>query len=48
MFLAAPVWHWWLAPVLVASGVLLILAMVAGYLLQVTKGRYPQRPARRD
>ena len=46
--IAAVVWHWWLAPILVASGVLLILATVAGYLNQVTKDRYPARPPRRD
>ena len=45
---AAVVWHWWLAPVLVASGVLMIVGMVGGYLNQVTKDRYPARPPRRD
>ncbi|MEM7093442.1 MAG: hypothetical protein AAF567_10610 [Actinomycetota bacterium] len=45
---AAVVWHWWLAPVLVASGVGLILATIGGYLNQVSKDRYPPRPPRRD
>jgi len=42
------VWHWWLAPILVGSGVLFILASVGGYLSQVTKDRYPTRAPRRD
>ncbi len=48
MMLAAFVWHWWLAPILVASAVLFILASVGGYLGQVTKDRYPGREPRRD
>lgn len=46
--LAAFVWHWWIAPLLVASAVLFILASVGGYLSQVTKDRYPGREPRRD
>ena len=46
--IAAFVWHWWIAPILVASTVLFILASVGGYLSQVTKDRYPRRVARRD
>jgi len=47
MFVAV-VWHWWLAPVLVASGVLLILGTIGGYVNQVSKDRYPRRAPRRD
>jgi hypothetical protein len=46
--IAAFVWHWWLAPILTASGVLFILATIAGYLNQVSKDRYPRRAPRRD
>ena len=46
--IAAFVWHWWIAPLLVGSVVLFILASVGGYLAQVTKDRYPHREARRD
>ena len=46
--IAAFVWHWWIAPLLVAGVVLFILASVGGYLAQVTKDRYPHREARRD
>ncbi len=42
------VWHWWLAPILVGSAVLFIVATVGGYLAQVTKDRYPTRAPRRD
>jgi hypothetical protein len=46
--IAAFVWHWWIAPILVGSVVLFIVASVGGYLSQVTKDRYPHREARRD
>ena len=46
--IAAFVWHWWIAPILVGSVVLFILASVGGYLSLVTKDRYPHREARRD
>jgi hypothetical protein len=46
--IAAFVWHWWLAPILVASAVAFILASIGGYLSQVSKDRYPRRAPRRD
>jgi len=46
--IAAFVWHWWLAPILVGSTVLFIIASVGGYLSLVTKDRYPHREPRRD
>lgn len=46
--ISAVVWHWWLAPILVFSGVLLILSTIGGYLNKVSKDRYPTREARRD
>ena len=39
----AVVWHWWIAPVLVATAILLVLLTVVGYLKQVTATRYPPR-----
>ena len=46
--IAAFVWHWWLAHILVGSTVLFIIASVGGYLSLVTKDRYPRREPRRD
>lgn len=48
VMIAAFVWHWWLAPILVASAVFFVLGSVGGYLNQVTKDRYPTREPRRD
>lgn len=36
----AVVWHFWIAPILVGSGVLLIIATIVGYLNKVSKPRY--------
>jgi hypothetical protein len=41
--LIAVVWHWWIAPLLVALAILLVLATLIGYLKQVTATRYPPR-----
>jgi len=48
MIAQAPVWHWWIAPLLVVGVSLFVLASVRGYLWSVTKDRYPGREARRD
>ena len=37
----AVVWHWWIAPILVASAVLMIAATIVGYCIKVIKSRYP-------
>ncbi len=41
---AAVLWHWWLAPVLVVAGVGMIIAIIVGYLKQVSSTRYPPKP----
>jgi hypothetical protein len=41
--LGAVVWHFWLAVPLAASAVLWVLATVVGYMLSVTRTRYPKR-----
>jgi hypothetical protein len=41
--LAAEVWHYWIAFPLVAGGVLLMVALVVGYLVRVTSAKYPRR-----
>lgn len=46
--IAAVVWHWWLSVFLVFGGVLFILASIGGYLMLVSKDRYPRREPRRD
>lgn len=46
--IAAVVWHWWLSVFLVAGGAIFVLATVVGYLMQVSKARYPGREPRRD
>ena len=40
--LAGVVWHFWIAPVLVGSALLAVIASVVGYLQQVTYKRYPR------
>lgn len=41
--LAGVVWHYWIAVPLAAGAVLLVLATVLGYLMNVTKYRYPPK-----
>ncbi|MEZ5168136.1 MAG: hypothetical protein R2695_17240 [Acidimicrobiales bacterium] len=38
----AVVWHYWIAVPLAASGVLIAIALIAGYLGTVTRARYPR------
>ena len=40
---AAPVWHWWISVVLTASAVLMVLAIVVGYVVKVVMPRYPKK-----
>ncbi len=40
--LGAVVWHFWLAVPLAASAVLWVIATIAGYMMSVTRGRYPK------
>ena len=37
------IWHWWIAPVLVAVTILLLVGTAIGYLAKVTAPRYPPR-----
>jgi hypothetical protein len=41
MTLAAPVWTFWLAVPIAAGAVLMLIAMIAGYLKNVSSTRYP-------
>ena len=43
MLLAAKVWHYWIAVPLVAGGVLMVVALIIGYLVKVTAAKYPRR-----
>lgn len=43
----AVVWHFWIAPILVAGAILTIGAIVAGYLGTVTSKQYPPRSQRK-
>lgn len=43
MLLAAQEWHFWIAPLLAAGAVALVLALVVGYLVKVVAPRYPRR-----
>ena len=36
------IWHFWLAVPLVAATILLIVGLVVGYFIRVTRTRYPQ------
>lgn len=37
----AVVWHFWIAVLLTVPSVLLVIATIAGYVLKVSKPRYP-------
>ena len=39
--LAANVWHWWIAVLLVPGAILAIVATVAGYLAKVERLKHP-------
>ncbi|MGI9608404.1 MAG: hypothetical protein ACR2P0_19905 [Acidimicrobiales bacterium] len=39
----AVVWHFWIAPFLVVGGILAIVGVVVGYLMNVTSKQYPPR-----
>lgn len=39
--LAAYIWHWWIGLVLLIAGVAGAVALIAGYLKQVSSQRYP-------
>lgn len=41
--LAAFEWHWWIAVVLTPATVLMVLAVVVGYVQKVVAPRYPKR-----
>ncbi len=36
-------WHYWLAPVLFGSGVLIVIALMVGYVVKVTIPKYRGR-----
>jgi hypothetical protein len=40
--LAAKVWHYWISIVLVATGVLAVVALVIGYLVKVAANKHPR------
>ncbi len=40
---AAKPWHFWLAPILFGSAVLIVVALVVGYVVKVTLPRYRGR-----
>ena len=47
--LAAEIWHWWIGVILVAIGIVASLALIGGYLKNVTAKQYPnRRQQRRD
>lgn len=41
--LAAQPWHFWIGVVLAISAVVLVLATIVGYVVQVTRTRYPRQ-----
>lgn len=41
--IAANIWFWWLAVVLTIAGVLTVVALIVGYLKNVTALKYPRR-----
>jgi hypothetical protein len=50
--LAANIWHWWIGVAMLIVGVLLVVALVAGYLKSVTAPQFPperrQRASKQD
>ncbi len=46
--LAAQDWHYWIAVVLTAVGILMVLGVVVGYLAKVVAPRYPSRDQKRS
>ena len=44
MIFEAVVWHWWIAPPLVILGIVMIVAIIFGYLKKVSSTRYPPKP----
>ena len=43
MMLAAQEWHFWIAPLLTAGAVLLVLTLLVGYASKVIAPKYPKR-----
>ena len=43
----AVVWHFWIGVALVLTAVVALVAVVAGYLMKVTRSRYPSRSQQR-
>ena len=46
--LAAEIWYWWIGIVLTGVGVISVVALVVGYLKNVTAARYPNRRGQAD
>ena len=44
--LAAEIWHWWIGIVLLVASVGAVVALVGGYLKQVSSQRYPSKRQR--
>ncbi|MCB1003413.1 MAG: hypothetical protein KDB35_04420 [Acidimicrobiales bacterium] len=42
VLLAAKVWHFWIAPAVVALVVVAIIATIVGYLVKVVAPKYPR------
>ena len=46
--LAAEIWYWWIGVILTGVGVLSVIALIAGYLKNVTALKYPSRDQEDD
>ena len=42
------VWHFWISPILVVSGIMMIVGFVGMYLKSVTSKRYPPRGSQKQ
>lgn len=40
--LAAKVWHYWIAPVLVGGAIIAVIATIIGYFVKVVRPKYPR------
>jgi hypothetical protein len=46
MVLAAQIWHFWIGVVLAISSILVVLALVVGYVVKIERPQFPRNPDR--
>jgi len=46
--LAAEIWHWWIGVAMLAGGILVCVALIGGYVWQVSSQRHPGGKRQRE